>query len=78
MRSVGVYQTKIALLLIVPLNKLYLQLYDFTFCLVDVDECKVKPKQCGSNGMCVNTAGSYFCLCKHGFAAKGSKCQGIT
>ncbi|XP_043916738.1 fibrillin-2 [Protopterus annectens] len=33
----------------------------------DINECKVMPSVC-SNGQCINTVGSYRCLCKLGYA----------
>ena len=44
--------------------------------LADIDECAINSKLCDSNGECVNTVGSYYCLCKTGFVARGSECEG--
>ncbi|CAI9114847.1 OLC1v1015656C1 [Oldenlandia corymbosa var. corymbosa] len=32
----------------------------------DIDECG-NPDQCGKNGVCINTTGSYYCNCKKGY-----------
>jgi len=43
----------------------------------DIDECKTLPDLC-RNGQCVNTMGSYRCLCNKGFKADASntRCVG--
>lgn len=38
----------------------------------DVDECQFDPCQ----GKCVNTPGSYSCLCEEGFILKNEQCIG--
>ena len=43
---------------------------------VDVNECSVNANICGSNGSCVNTAGSYECLCDKGYAIYHNVCMG--
>ena len=32
----------------------------------DIDECKTMPNLC-ENGQCINTLGSYRCICNRGF-----------
>lgn len=34
---------------------------------VDINECKDKNSNCGSNATCVNTGGGYYCTCEYGF-----------
>ena len=42
----------------------------------DIDECKIANGRCDHK--CVNTDGSYYCMCKRGFkqAADGRRCRG--
>ncbi|XP_035666437.1 fibrillin-2-like isoform X2 [Branchiostoma floridae] len=44
----------------------------------DIDECKVRPNLC-ENGECVNTLGSYKCMCEEGFVEdfSGQKCVDV-
>lgn len=52
---------------------------DTTACLLpaDVDEC-VGEENCAPHGECLNSQGSFFCLCAPGFASAegGTSCQG--
>ena len=47
----------------------------------DIDECapeyepEIQPI-CHQNADCVNTAGSYICICKDGFFKEASSCYG--
>jgi hypothetical protein len=43
----------------------------------DVDEC-VGEEHCAPHGECLNSHGSFFCLCAPGFASaeQGTSCQG--
>ena len=43
---------------------------------VDVNECSVNANICGTNGSCVNTAGSYECLCDRGYMIYQNVCMG--
>jgi len=45
-------------------------------CEVDIDECDQDPNICGDTQQCVNTAGSYFCKCRHGFVWNDNECIG--
>lgn len=44
----------------------------------DIDECLMMPEAC-ANGRCINTMGSYRCLCDNGYkvAPSGSECVDI-
>lgn len=41
---------------------------------LDVDECS--SMQCPVFSDCINTAGSYICICKEDFGKEGSSCVG--
>jgi hypothetical protein len=45
-------------------------------CHQDIDECEAADR-CGPNQICTNTLGSYYCMCKPGYADTGSGCQNI-
>ena len=51
----------------------YVTNYDYP--TIDVDECAVMPRAC-ANGRCLNTMGSYRCLCDLGWKAdmSGTSC----
>ena len=51
---------------------------------LDVDECKQQLQQhhqqmhnCNENAECVNTYGSFKCVCKAGFYGNGTYCEGL-
>uniref|UniRef100_A0A0G4I349 EGF-like domain-containing protein n=1 Tax=Chromera velia CCMP2878 TaxID=1169474 RepID=A0A0G4I349_9ALVE len=45
---------------------------------VDIDEC-MHPSlnDCDENAFCVNTEGSFECICQEGFAGTGVRCSGL-
>lgn len=49
---------------------------DLSLCLTDIDECVRGVHRCGSQQTCVNTDGSYSCVCGKGYQASGSSCFG--
>ena len=50
---------------------------NFNCLTADVDECSSpESNQCDPNALCINTAGSYVCLCKKGFSGDGRNCTG--
>ena len=41
---------------------------------IDVDECEAQP--CHPNATCIDTIGSYECVCNEGFDGNGRNCEG--
>ena len=56
-----VYYTQYVLNLIMSLSQ----------CTVDIDECELGLDNCLSNAICINTMGSFECICPPGFACDG-------
>lgn len=56
----------------------FVQRYTFSlYCLVtDVDECAAVPGPCSEDASCINTDGSFECICKPGFTGDGVQCEG--
>ena len=50
--------------------------YTGTLCEVDINECEQNPNICGDRQQCVNTVGSYVCVCRQGFVRHETECQG--
>ena len=46
-------------------------------CVSDLDECSNGTHMCSHNADCMNTMGSYRCVCKDGFAGDGYYCSGV-
>jgi hypothetical protein len=44
---------------------------------LDINECNKNLDECQSNTQCINTPGSYRCICKKGFIGDGTKCKGL-
>ena len=38
----------------------------------DIDECDVNNVECAPNAACMNTEGSFMCVCDPGFTGNGS------
>ena len=49
--------------------------YDGVNCTNDMDECTTNTASCGSNSDCVNTVGSYRCVCQTGWTGTGGNCD---
>ena len=47
-------------------------------CDQDINECVVDPDVCELSKLCVNTEGSYKCVCPEGFHSIGEECKGIS
>lgn len=43
----------------------------------DIDECYLNNTGCHVNATCINTDGSFKCLCKDGFDGNGTTCHGM-
>lgn len=48
----------------------------YAFNLADIDECKTDDGECGAHAVCVNTVGSYNCVCIQGFVPGDNECEG--
>ena len=46
------------------------------FVSADVDECSADSNPCDVNAQCINTDGSYSCVCEQGFTGNGTVCNG--
>ena len=47
----------------------------FQYSYLDVDEC-AQNNPCGSAGACVDTNGSYVCMCQEGYTFNSVTCIG--
>ncbi|KAK3730449.1 hypothetical protein QZH41_012649, partial [Actinostola sp. cb2023] len=48
----------------------------FQYCTADIDEC-ISGVECHKNSVCVNTAGSYACMCKIGYKLDKNYCRDV-
>ena len=48
----------------------------FCFFGTDIDECQEMKISCQSHSRCVNSIGSYKCVCNQGFRKNGTQCLG--
>ena len=46
------------------------------FIHADIDECAMDPFLCHNNATCIDTDGSYECICKGGYSGNGTSCIG--
>ena len=44
--------------------------------LADINECNTELHPCHLNATCINTNGSFHCLCNNGFTGDGIDCTG--
>lgn len=54
------------------------QQYNFSLsCVVtDLDECAAEPEPCSEDATCIDTDGSFECVCNPGFTGDGVQCEG--
>ena len=43
----------------------------------DIDECAEGLDNCDTNADCVNTDGSFLCICWEGYEGDGRTCRGL-
>ena len=43
-------------------------------CFADIDECVLKLDDCHDNATCMNSIGSFTCMCNDGFEGNGTHC----
>ena len=48
----------------------------FGFVSSDIDECLTETHDCPARSRCINTPGSYSCVCEEGFMTFGDRCKG--
>ena len=54
-----------------------LYLYQCVMISLDVDECEnVTLNNCDENADCLDTEGSFTCICREGYTGSGVDCQG--
>ena len=47
-------------------------------CEGDIDECAPgESNNCNIRAECINTVGSYSCVCRAGFTGNGTQCEGM-
>ena len=42
----------------------------------DIENCEEGLDDCHDNATCINTPGSYYCICDNGFSGDGTNCTG--
>ena len=50
----------------------------FLFALKDIDECAMNTHTCDTMATCMNTMGSYECMCDMGYEGDGFMCTGTS
>ena len=51
--------------------------YILTINSSDIDECASDTDNCDVNAGCINTGGSFQCVCRSGFQGSGQVCTGM-
>ena len=59
---------------------LYINVIVFIFLstFIDIDECELGMTDCHENSTCVDTFGSYLCICNSGFSGNGTDCLSMS
>ena len=55
------------------LAKLYCSILKYT----DIDECSSGSNNCAEQAFCMNTDGSFYCVCNTGYSGDGITCTGM-
>lgn len=45
---------------------------------LDINECARGTDNCNANADCINTQGSFQCVCRAGFEGDGRNCRGMS
>ena len=52
--------------------------YILTIHSSDIDECTSDTDNCDVNADCINTGGSFQCVCRAGYEGNGQVCTGVS
>ncbi len=44
----------------------------------DINECSVGTYSCPTTTVCMNTVGSYSCVCTTGYELRNNNCEGLS
>ena len=55
----------------------WLQIKDIYICVADSNECAQDLDNCHQNADCINSVGSFSCVCKPGYTGDGVTCTAI-
>ena len=46
------------------------------FIIIDIDECSTGNANCAEQASCMDTDGSFMCICNTGYTGNGITCKG--
>ena len=52
----------------------FMKINQFIIFFPDVDECELEIHNCHVNAECIDTVGSYECVCNQGYSGDGINC----
>jgi hypothetical protein len=52
----------------------FMKINRFIIFFPDVDECELEIHNCDVNAECIDTVGSYECVCNQGYSGDGINC----